>query len=95
MDFLDKAEKSFYYQKSKCSFIREGDHSTKFFHSMCKRNAKTNHVASIQRSDGTCTVSSTEVLDEFVRFYHDLLGTRTECSPIDETVLEYGPCIDE
>lgn len=28
-------------------------------------------------------------------FYRQLLGSRSDCGPIDESVLDYGPCVDE
>lgn len=91
--FLAKAEKSFYYQKAKCLYIRDGDRSTKLFHSMCKRNAKRNFVAVLNRSDGSRTTSVTEVLEEFVTFYRDLVGSRTASNELDESVFNYGPCL--
>lgn len=95
VQFLDKAERSFYVQKAKCLYIRDGDRSTKFYHSMTKRNAKRNYIASILRSDGTPTSSTSEVLEEFVTFYKDLLGSRTECQALDESVFNFGPCVDD
>lgn len=93
--FLDKAEKSFYYQKAKCLSIRDGDRSTKFFQSLSKWNAKRNYIAFIAKQDGSLTTSSTEVLDEFGHYYRDLLGTRVSSSPLDISVLDYGPCLSE
>lgn len=93
--FLDKAEKSFCYQKAKCLSIRDGDRSTKFFHGLSKRNAKRNYIAFLAKQDGSLTTSSTEVLDEFVHYYRDLLGTRVSSSPLDISVLDYGPCLSE
>lgn len=69
MVFLDKAERSFYYQKAKCSYIREGDRSIKFFHNLYKRNNKRNYVASLLRSDESRMTTTVEVPDEFVAFY--------------------------
>lgn len=93
--FLDKAERSFYYQKAKCLAIRDGDRSTKFFHNLSKRNAKRNYIASLQRADGTLTGSTSEILDEFVVFYQELLGTNTMCNRLDPSVLDFGPCVQE
>lgn len=93
--FLGKAEKSFYYQKAKCFYIRDGDRSTKFFHNMSKRNSKRNYVPSIIKLDGVSTESTTEVLDEFLKYYTELIGTRTTCSPLDESVFDYGPCLGD
>lgn len=62
---------------------------------MCKRNVKRNYVASLQCSDGTRLISTSKVLDECATFYTDLLGSCTECSPIDESVLADGPCIND
>lgn len=63
--------------------------------SMSKRNSKRNFVAALVKEDGTMTCSNIEVLDEFVHFYQNLLGTHTVCNRLDESVFDYGPCVDE
>lgn len=88
--FLDKAEKSFYYQKAKCFYVRDGVRNTKFFHNLSKRNAQCNFIVSIVKQDGSLITSSSEVLDEFVCYYRNLLGARTLCSPLDGSIYDLG-----
>lgn len=54
---------------------------------------KRNFNASILLPDGTRTVNTSEVLDKFVEFYQDLLGSRTVCTALDVSILNYGPCV--
>lgn len=76
-------------------YIRQGDRNTMFFHILSKRNAKRNFVASIIKHDGTLTTLSSEILDEFVRYYKGLLGRPNKCRPLDQSVFDYGPCLGD
>lgn len=60
-----------------------------------KCNAKRNFVASITRPDGTNTMSISEVMNEFVNFYREILGTRTNCNRLDDSIMEHGPRLSD
>jgi len=90
---LANAEHLFLSQKAKCSFLKDSDRCTKFFHSMVKRRAKRNFIASVFKQDGSPTDSVREVEVEFIRYYKGLLGTSAACQPIEPGILESGPCI--
>ncbi|KAI5653286.1 hypothetical protein M9H77_30473 [Catharanthus roseus] len=72
--FLIDAERKFFAQKTKFNFLLQGDKSTKLFHSLVKRNAKRNFIASLTREDGTSTKNSNEMHEELLSFYGKLLG---------------------
>ncbi|KAL9347289.1 hypothetical protein Peur_058655 [Populus x canadensis] len=55
---------------------------------------KKNYIPAIHRSDGSFTSSATEVGDVFVTFFTQLLGTSRATSPLDESVVHSGPCVD-
>lgn len=71
VDFFE-AERSFYYQKAKCIFLKESDKCTKFFHLVVKRNSRRNFIASILKEDGMYITSHDQVALEFVNFYTHL-----------------------
>ncbi|KAI5672720.1 hypothetical protein M9H77_13084 [Catharanthus roseus] len=70
--FID-AERTFFAKKIKREFLLQGDKGTRLFHSLVKRNAIRNFIASITREDSTYTTNDMEVQDEFINFYGKLL----------------------
>ncbi|KAI5683146.1 hypothetical protein M9H77_04374 [Catharanthus roseus] len=91
--FLINVERKFFAQKIKGEFLFQGDKGTRVFHSLVKRNAKRNYIASITREDGTYTTNGKEVQDEFISFYGKLLGTRQGVSGFDDYAMGTGPKI--
>lgn len=91
---LCEAERSFYYQQAKCNFIIKSDKCTKFFHAMVKRNTKKNFIAKILKDDGYYTESQEEVANQFVKYYSNLLGTKSPNLTIDEDVVRGGPVVN-
>lgn len=51
------------------------DKSSRFFHSLVKRNAKRNFIASI-KDDVTSASSMKEIQEELLGYYINLLGSR-------------------
>lgn len=90
---LGQAERSFYQQKAKSSFIFNSDRCTKFFHAVVKRNHKKNFIAAINLPDGSLTTSREQVINAFVDHFQALLGTCLDTQPISDDVLTYGPGI--
>lgn len=54
---LCEAERNFYFQKAKCSYLKSSDICSKFFHSRVKRNTKKNYIVVVAKEDGTLTTS--------------------------------------
>ncbi|XP_022847501.1 uncharacterized protein LOC111370020 [Olea europaea var. sylvestris] len=90
---LCEAERSFYYQKTKCIFLKQSDKCTKFFHSVVKMNSRRNFIASILKEDGMYTTSQDQVALEFVNFYTNLLGKYEVVRPIDNDIICNGPLV--
>ncbi|KAI5663746.1 hypothetical protein M9H77_23069 [Catharanthus roseus] len=67
--FLIDSERKFFARKIKCDFLLQGGKSTRLFHSLVKRNAKRNFVASLTREDGTSTKNSNGMHEELLSFY--------------------------
>lgn len=80
---LCEAERSFYYQKAKCIFLKESDKRTKFFHSIVKRNSRKNFITNILKEDGRYTTSQHQVAMEFINFHTSLLGKNCPTRPIE------------
>ena len=88
--FLADAERHFYGQLAKCSYLKWSNRNTKFFHAMLKRKAKRNYIAFVIKRDGSSSFSKQQVPEEFVTFYQDLLGTDSQCVPINLVLLNFG-----
>jgi len=56
--FLSDPERLFYWQKTKCDYLRLSDRSTKFFHNIVKRNARCNFIPMVIKADGEPSSSS-------------------------------------
>ncbi|XP_038992144.1 uncharacterized protein LOC120115525 [Hibiscus syriacus] len=71
---LEVAEASFYKQKAKVHWLKEGDRNTKFFHSTVVRKSKSNTVRLLYAEDGSRLDSFDAMSAEMLRFYTELLG---------------------
>ncbi|XP_022857249.1 uncharacterized protein LOC111378309 [Olea europaea var. sylvestris] len=90
---LCEAERSFYYQKAKCVFLKQSDKCTMIFHSIVKRNSRRNFMATILKEDGRYTTSQDQVAMEFVNFYTSLLGENCPTRSIEMEILTNGPLV--
>ncbi|KAL2238065.1 UNVERIFIED_CONTAM: hypothetical protein Sindi_0998200 [Sesamum indicum] len=89
--FLADAERHFYYQKAKIHYLKEGDHNTKFFHDMVKRNITRNSTMVVTRADGTIITVAEDIAQEFIDYYTSLMGTEDHTLPVDDGVFEWCP----
>ena len=76
--WLNRAEHSFLSQQAKAKYILESDRCTRYFHSLMRANSRRNHIAAIQKPDGSSTTSMDEVVDEFVGYYQGMLGVAVD-----------------
>ncbi|GAA0159054.1 hypothetical protein LIER_38782 [Lithospermum erythrorhizon] len=88
--FLMQAERSFFWQKARCTHLVEGDRSTKYFHAMVKKNKQKNSISYLVKGDGNRTTSKEEVATLLVDFFTGLMGTAYPSSPIEVDVLRVG-----
>jgi len=91
---LKSAEKMFFGQKLKCTFFRDCDKGTRFFHSLMSQRYRRHHIPAILQSDGTLTSSAEEVGRVFVSYYQELLGTSKHTIPLQAEVVQSGACIN-
>jgi len=67
-------EESFYRQKSRVRWLKEGDRNTKFFHQMVNKRHLQNRITSVTSGDTTISDLS-EIQKVFVDHFQDLLAT--------------------
>ncbi|VFQ94248.1 unnamed protein product [Cuscuta campestris] len=91
--FYSDAERSFFLQKVKCTFINEGDKCTKFFHAMMKKQKVLSSIPFIITSQGSTTTSSEAIVEEFIGHYSNIFGNTVPTSPIDWNVFREGPLV--
>lgn len=87
-ELLLEAERLFLPQKSKCTYLKQADGYTKFFHDLIKRNNKRKAIVA-----GTMTTDTSDIVEEFVQFYRNLLGSKLDRHIIDGNIINEGPCI--
>ncbi|VFQ89794.1 unnamed protein product [Cuscuta campestris] len=91
--FYSDAERSFFLQKVKCTFINEGDKCTKFFHALMKKQKVLSSIPFIITSQGSTTTSSETIVEEFIDHYSNIFGNTVPTTPIDWNVFREGPLV--
>ena len=69
------AEKSFYKQKSRISWIKEGDQNTRFFQKFVTANQHSSTIRALINTDGVKLTSFPQIANEAISFFQKLLGT--------------------
>ncbi|XP_074277561.1 uncharacterized protein LOC141601195 [Silene latifolia] len=87
---LQVARDSFLLQKSKATWLRDGDNNTKFFHSVIRGRQSLNRVIRIADEHGTVCTDPNLIQQAFLKFYHNLLGKATRVNPVNVSVVQRG-----
>ncbi|KAL0294563.1 UNVERIFIED_CONTAM: hypothetical protein Sradi_6879000 [Sesamum radiatum] len=78
-----RLEQNMLHQRAKMAWLKDGDQSSRiFFRKVAKRRA-SKRVFQINTTDGRTLTSQPEVINEFVRYYQELLGGSTRDRPLD------------
>ncbi|KAL4379687.1 hypothetical protein GQ457_02G039520 [Hibiscus cannabinus] len=72
---LIMAEESFFRQKSRVQFVKEGDQNTSFFFRKVQIQQKANTISSLYNSEGVKLESFGDISSEFVKYFSDSLGS--------------------
>lgn len=75
---LYTAEESFFRQRSRITWLKEGDGNTAYFHRMTKAKNVVNHIPFLIDANGARIESQTEIHSHCVNFFSDLLGSELE-----------------
>ncbi|VFQ83427.1 unnamed protein product [Cuscuta campestris] len=86
-----KKESQFWFQKANVKWLKEGDTSTKYFHSLVKGRQKKNLISKIKKEDGTYTSHTEEIGNTFLSHFQNILGM--ECNSIPESTLVNIPTL--
>ncbi|KAJ6929615.1 hypothetical protein NC652_013486 [Populus alba x Populus x berolinensis] len=84
----------FFGQKLKCTFFKDCDKGTRFFHSLMSQRNRRHNISAIVRSDGMLTTSTEEVGRVFATYYKELLGTSKHTIPPRVDIVQSGTCIN-
>ncbi|GJX73580.1 reverse transcriptase domain-containing protein [Tanacetum coccineum] len=78
-----KDEELFLKQRSKFTWLSEGDFNTKYFYNVMKEMRNRSRIDNVEDGDGNF-FSGTDVGDQFVKHFEKVLGRKVEVNPIIE-----------
>ncbi|XP_074283243.1 uncharacterized protein LOC141607794 [Silene latifolia] len=87
---LAQARDHFLRQKAKVQWVRDGDANTAMFHKAIQQRQIQNKVISIEDAEGKVCNSPEEILDAFVDYYKELLGTSSATSGFYPHIIDNG-----
>lgn len=88
---LLEAERLYFSQMTKGSFLMLSDRNSKFYHSLIRRNIAKRSITCIKMSDGSSSTSLTQVADQFIDYYSSLLGSSSHVQCINQSIMDSGP----
>ncbi|KAG7585341.1 Reverse transcriptase domain [Arabidopsis thaliana x Arabidopsis arenosa] len=74
-DTLSKAEESFFYQKSRITWLDVGDQNSAYFHRMAATRQSINHIHFLDDDAGNRITTQLGIKSHCVEFFKDLLGS--------------------
>lgn len=75
---LSSFEESFFKEKSRIKWLKEGDKNTKFFHRSVKTHRARNKILRLQMEDGAWTKDYEEVKNLAVNYFENFENLFTE-----------------
>ena len=75
---LKQVEESYFKQKSRIKWLKEGDQNTKYFHGMMAARQKKNTISVLTDLEGHKLISYDQMSNEAVTFFQKLIGTVDE-----------------
>ncbi|KAG7581859.1 Reverse transcriptase zinc-binding domain [Arabidopsis suecica] len=76
-NFFAKAQESFYRQKSRIRWSRDGDANTAYFHKSVIAHQGTNSIKLLRGTEDERIQNVDQIKDMLVSYYHSLLGTES------------------
>lgn len=85
---LVRAEEAFFYQKSRITWLSDGDGNTSFFHRSASTRQAINHIHFIQNEDNSRIESQQGIKDHCLDYFAGLLGGETTSSQIEQSDMD-------
>jgi hypothetical protein len=77
------------------SFFKESDKGSRFFHALMNQRYKKNFISTIHNNSGSLSAFTDEVGEVVVQYFQQLLGSSSTIQPLDESVIYYGPRLND
>jgi hypothetical protein len=71
----------YWKQRSRLSWLKEGDRNTKFFHKKATWRAKKNNIGCLEKADGSITEDKEEMENMATSFFKELYTADSQVQP--------------
>uniref|UniRef100_A0A803QN97 Reverse transcriptase domain-containing protein n=1 Tax=Cannabis sativa TaxID=3483 RepID=A0A803QN97_CANSA len=93
---LLKGLSSFLQQKSKVTWIKEGDENSAIFHASIRERRRQNSILSIEDQQGIRVEDQNKITEAFLSFYYQLLGSKMEQRrQVMQSIMKQGPLVTQ
>ena len=94
INILIEKEKIYWKQRSRISWLREGDHNTKFFHVKASARRKKNLIISLKEMDGTLIEQQSDIERVIIQHFSTLFQSSNP-NAIEEVVAHIPRVVTE
>lgn len=94
LDVLMKREETMWHQRSRVSWMKDGDRNTSYFHKKNERRRRQNEIKKILYQNGVWCEDEEEIVQIFQNYFTDLFSTEF-CSDIDIAIEAVDTSIDD
>ncbi|XP_074314107.1 uncharacterized protein LOC141649312 [Silene latifolia] len=91
---LAGAREDFLKQKAKCDWARDGDSNCEMFHQAIRQRHLHNKVLQIENSRGVQCNDPGDILQAFVDYYQELLGSNAQTSDFYQHIVTHGELVE-
>ncbi|XP_074289279.1 uncharacterized protein LOC141614432 [Silene latifolia] len=88
---LQAACDSFLTQKSKATWVNQGDNNTRYFRSLLRARSAKNKIFLIEDTDGNVHSDGSHIQSAFLTYYEALLGIAGHTTTVCASVVHQGP----
>ncbi|XP_074266247.1 uncharacterized protein LOC141588718 [Silene latifolia] len=88
---LSIARDSFFSQKAKHRWVKEGDSNSAFFHGLLKQRKHWNKVIKVEDIHGKVCDTPEQIQSAFLGYYRQLLGTTHTTNKVHKRIIDQGP----
>ncbi|XP_062119263.1 uncharacterized protein LOC133833014 [Humulus lupulus] len=88
----EKLYQSFLIQRSKITWLRQGDLNTSFYYAFLKKRKADNGIISFLTEDGKVVDNFSDVVSHFMGYFREFLGSSSSASgSINDQIVKMGP----